>query len=1762
MVMLLSQRLKSIPAICAYIVFIIFMSVTGVKGACANYGYTTIGGTTQTTFGGGIFFGNKVALPTGTLTKMYVHSAVAGGTMQAMLYSEGTGRPKYLLAQSSQVPAMAGWNEINFTPYDIHTAGTYWILFDFSAAGNNPVYDLGVAGESFYLWLGPYPACPPEMFGGTVENKKWPIYAEVCPFPPQIWELAGSVNPVNAAPGETVVYSIDYRYTGNNFTITGSVPPNMTLLSQNAGGTAGCTTPGCSMTWALGNTMEKKAGMVQFTAKINNDVSYGTVVTFTAHASITENPAGIDSNQITLPVDGVTILKSQSQSLANPGDTMTYTLNWGVNGYRLKRFENFDSIAAGAYSNALTLPGWIFQQSGGSTGTWTVLDDGTGNQIVSAAAALDEYPSILMEDGSGTNKSDQFCEGIIASDFMIDPGTDPGADAAIYIRSNGQPAPNTRNYALIASADSNPGYYAIQKCLGTTCYWYAPVTSSALAPKANTWYKTKIFAETSGFDNTIKVKAWERGDPEPAGYVINWVDVNAATNTAFRCDGLGTYNDWRPGLGEQAGAVTGDTKNIYDNYYVYEKRAVVNGKLYDTVPACISYISSDGADSLHSAGSFSGGMVSWDIAGPTSNAFAQRKWTGLITSACSITNVAALNSASFGVPVFSNQVVAGIETATPTFTPTPTAALCPCEKQLGKTDIGASQADISGSIQMNRYTLYTGTNFTADAVWVYVAATNGTAKMRAGLYLAGGMNHNFIAESEEIIPVVGWNRLGITPAANLTSGLQTGIAIRAEASIEIAYDTGANGNIHKVATPAIYGAMPQPVLSTDLNNPLNDRFYSMYVDYCPLDCNITPTMTQTITPSPTSTQTMCAITPLSFVDFPAGGQSYVSVTQASGIASSTCGVVTLVEAAIQRQSDGNYWDFTLGSWTSAVLYWEVVSGTTNWNLTAMPSLNAGETYTVFSRAYDSVGNIEGPGLGNTFSIIAPSPTVTRTPTDTATQTITLTVTQTNTTTVTQTATPTVTQTATPTVTQTATPTVTQTATPTVTQTATPTFIPISVVSLTDVPARLIYPGQVNQLVLQVDIFGGVDILEEIEIREQTSGADEPTEFSGVYLWYQPAGGVFNAGTAVSLGQIPISGGFQWRKTGMAQIVTSGSALYVTVDITASPSAPETIRMSVESGKLKFTGIGNSQPASDLINAFIQTIMSGTLTVTPTVTQTNTSSFTRSVTQTITRTNTQTVTQTITQTVTETITQSATPTVTETPVNTATMTATPSATTTPVCGAQGNQVIGTGVTNPINDAMNASRFWLQAGQITGIALYVSPTTAAGNLQLSIYTDNANTPDARLATSVSQSMSDGWNVLSLNYTIPSDGYYWLAFQHSANGPWFRYGIAGAPANSMMNLSGVTYGTWPGTWVGGTPATALWSLYVINCVQGTQTFTPTITLTFTPTQTPSPTDTATFTETNTPTETWTLTSTLTPTQSSTQTGTATDTPTYTATPTPTQSFTRTSTVTDTSTYTATPTFTWTLTQTPSSTQTGTATQTPTFTMTASPTESWTLTPTLTHTRTWTLTSTLTPTLSWTQTGTVTDTQTATPTYTLTETGTHTFTVTFTPTSTATPTFTGTFTVTPTFTQTSTGTYTSTATGTPTASYTATNTPTSTGTFTATSTYTITQTQTVTATFTSTPTPYENIALNKNYVKPGEGETVNLKVKAEAIGVEIVAKMYNLTGEFVREIKYTTTAIGWNDIAWDVKNEAGRTVGQGLYFVHIKNGNQSVIRKIYVLK
>ncbi len=207
-------------------------------------------------------------------------------------------------------------------------------------------------------------------------------------------------------------------------------------------------------------------------------------------------------------------------------------------------------------------------------------------------------------------------------------------------------------------------------------------------------------------------------------------------------------------------------------------------------------------------------------------------------------------------------------------------------------------------------------------------------------------------------------------------------------------------------------------------------------------------------------------------------------------------------------------------------------------------------------------------------------------------------------------------------------------------------------------------------------------------------------------------------------------------------------------------------------------------------------------------------------------------------------------------------------------------------------------------------------------------------------------------------------------------------------------------------------------------------------------------------------------------------------------------------------------------------------------------------------------------TPTSTYTQTFTMTPTFTITMTNTSTFTAT--PTYTATGTGTGTFTATPSCTQTVSPTVTPSMTETTTATVTATMTETSsatvTQTYTATPSVTLTYTftPTITATYTCTPapTPDDNNVLDKNYVDASKGETLNIRVNAAAAGAAVNIKVYSLTGELVRKFNAVSYAAGWNDIIWDVKNDDGKTVGQGIYFIEIESQGIKKLRRVYILK
>jgi flagellar hook assembly protein FlgD len=115
---------------------------------------------------------------------------------------------------------------------------------------------------------------------------------------------------------------------------------------------------------------------------------------------------------------------------------------------------------------------------------------------------------------------------------------------------------------------------------------------------------------------------------------------------------------------------------------------------------------------------------------------------------------------------------------------------------------------------------------------------------------------------------------------------------------------------------------------------------------------------------------------------------------------------------------------------------------------------------------------------------------------------------------------------------------------------------------------------------------------------------------------------------------------------------------------------------------------------------------------------------------------------------------------------------------------------------------------------------------------------------------------------------------------------------------------------------------------------------------------------------------------------------------------------------------------------------------------------------------------------------------------------------------------------------------------------------------TNTITPTRTITQTHTPQPTPGTDRALDKNVVDVSKGETLKIMVRTTAAGVIVKLKAYNLSGEMVRKGEFTAALAGWNEVTWDMKNDANKTLGQGIYFIHIDAEGRKAVKKVYIIK
>jgi hypothetical protein len=455
-----------------------------------------------------------------------------------------------------------------------------------------------------------------------------------------------------------VLFTIDYSFqNSNNFVINDVIPANCTLLQQSTGGTNTGTTAGSTLTWNIGNSVGLKTGTVWFLCRIASSVTAGTTINNTATGSTTESGTK-SSNPVTTTIGaGFSLIKSQNSGTASVGDQVTYVLNWGVSGESLQWYDHYDNWASG---NPIGFDGTAYNPTGG---TWTSTSDPTGGKYITANGG-GGYPLALRSSSIGYC-SDYMVEG----DLQVDVSQTgaQGQDAHMVIWQDGNTTSTGHSYMIGISADPGPAKFFIQKNNAATVQFGGsnlPGTGGFdNSPNIlqGAWYTVKALVTLSGANIHIQAKVWARGSVEPAAWNLDWIDT-----TSMSCSSASNYVGWQADNGIDE----------YDNLKVYGPNPATNTRLYDTVPAGLSYVSC--TNGCVAPGGAHGNMVWWDFPGVIYNQTGSYTWIATINDCATKVNQASMDSDEVGPPTSSNSVslaISGSSCGTPTATPTasPTA---------------------------------------------------------------------------------------------------------------------------------------------------------------------------------------------------------------------------------------------------------------------------------------------------------------------------------------------------------------------------------------------------------------------------------------------------------------------------------------------------------------------------------------------------------------------------------------------------------------------------------------------------------------------------------------------------------------------------------------------------------------------------------------------------------------------------------------------------------------------------------------------------------------------------------------------------------------------------------------------------------------------------------------------------------------------------------------------------------------------------------
>ena len=571
-----------------------------------------------------------------------------------------------------------------------------------------------LTGGTTYNLIGQVGAYWTQCSGNNAQGSAYTTFTTNPPTPNLI--VSSQALAATAEPGGLVLYSISYTLTNEtNLTITAQVPAGLTLLEVENNGSSTGTAAGSTLTWALGSTPGQISGTVSYLCRVNPGLSVGTVLSSVATAVTDQVPAGLVTTASSTIDGGLTLAKSESVASAAPGAQVTYTLSWSLTGNSLRSDDPYD-LNSGAMSTwGFDNSGYFVVPDGGVSGTWTLMPDTSGGNYLQGFGNNTNYPVLLRSNPVGA------CANYtVQGDLMVDTSQTAaaGMDAHMVLMDNGQAGAAALAYMLGISADPTPAKVYLQRNNGATVAWggtgspntmpnAASAFNNATGVVVGAWYTVSVQMTSSGAGLRFQVKVWPRGTPEPATNTLDWTDP-----APLACSPTTNHVGWQA------------DKNVddYDNLAVIGPAVATNMRVYDTVPAGLSYL---GCTACSAPGSPYAGMVWWSFPGATTaNASGALTWWAAAQCApapavnqASVdrdepTGAVASNTVSLALtpcPLTATDTSTITVTSTRTATPTSTSTITP-----SCTDTPTSTQTVSPTDTCSSTPTFTSTRTSTD----------------------------------------------------------------------------------------------------------------------------------------------------------------------------------------------------------------------------------------------------------------------------------------------------------------------------------------------------------------------------------------------------------------------------------------------------------------------------------------------------------------------------------------------------------------------------------------------------------------------------------------------------------------------------------------------------------------------------------------------------------------------------------------------------------------------------------------------------------------------------------------------------------------------------------------------------------------------------------------------------------------------------------------------------------------------------------------